>query len=75
MFIWRIEYDVYLRNLEQSQLPDRFVMNWANAMYVIDILILIATITVNTLWYCRKGTEGPNNYGPDPLFQTNSLKS
>ena len=75
MFIWRIEYDVYLRNLEQSQLPDRFVMNWANAMYVIDILILIATITVNTVWYCRKGTEGPNNYGPDPLFQTNGLKS
>ncbi len=75
MFIWRIEYDVYLKNFEQSHMPDRFVMNWANAMYVIDILILIATITVNTVWYCRKGTEGPNNYGPDPLFPRNSNKS
>lgn len=73
MFVWRSEYNVYLRNLEQAQMPDRFVMNWANAMYVIDILILVATITINTIWYCRKGTEGPNNYGPDPLFKsTNS---
>ncbi len=75
MFIWRIEYDVYIRNFEQSHMPDRFVMNWANAMYVIDILILVVTITVNIVWYCRKGTEGPNNYGPDPLFQTNGSKS
>ena len=68
MFIWRIEYGVYLRNLEQSQMPDRFVMNWANVMLVIVIMMLVATIIVNTVWYCRKGTEGPNNYGPDPLF-------
>lgn len=75
MFIWRIEYGVYLRNLEQSQLPDRFVMNWANAMYAIVIMILVATIIVNTVWYCCKGTEGPNNYGPDPLFPRNSNES
>lgn len=72
MFIWRIEYDVHLRNFENGKLPDTFVMNWANVMYAIDLIILVVTFTVTIVWYSQKGTEGPNIYGPDPLYRYNS---
>jgi len=72
MFIWRIEYDVHLRNFENGKLPDTFVMNWANVMYAIDLIILVVTFTVTIIWYSQKGTEGPNIYGPDPLYRYNS---
>lgn len=69
-FVWKIEYDVSLRNREpQPGLPDQFVMNWWNAIFAIDLVILIAAIIVSVIRYCRKGTEGPNRYGPDPLFR------
>jgi len=69
-FVWKIEYDVSLRNREpQPGLPDQFVMNWWNAIFAIDLVILLAAIIVTVIRYCRKGTEGPNRYGPDPLFR------
>lgn len=71
--VWRAEYDVSLRNMEPAPgLPDKFVMNWWHGIFAIDIVILIAAITVTVIQYCRKGTEGPNRYGPDPLYRNNS---
>lgn len=72
MLVWRIEYKVHLRNFENGKLPDTFVMNWANVMFAIDLIILIVTFTVTIVWYCQKGTEGPNIFGPDPLYRHNS---
>jgi len=74
-FIWKAEYDVSLWNREpEPALPDEFVMNWWFAIVAIAIVILIAAIVMTVIRYCRKGTEGPNNYGPDPLF-ANSPKT
>ena len=72
-FVWKVEYDVSLRNREPlPQLPDKFVMNWWTAIYIIDLVILLIVLIVTIIQYCRKGTEGPNIYGPDPLYRNNS---
>ena len=72
-FVWKIEYDVSLRNrLPEPGLPDKFVMNWWTAIFIIDLIVLLAVIITTVIQYCRKGTEGPNIYGPDPLFRNNS---
>jgi len=71
-FVWKVEYDVSLRNREPiPQLPDKFVMNWWTAIYIIDLVILLIVLIVTIIQYCRKGTEGPNIYGPDPLYRNN----
>lgn len=71
-FVWKIEYDVSLRNrTPEPALPDRFVMNWWTAIYIIDLIVLLIVIIVTVIQYCRKGTEGPNIYGPDPLYRNN----
>ena len=73
--IWKSEYDISLRNREPIPgLPDQFVMNWWCAIVAISVIILIAAIVMTVIRYCRKGTEGPNNYGADPLY-SNSPKS
>ena len=73
-FIWKIEYGVSLNHMKpEPGVPDPFVMNWWTAIFIIDLIILLIVITATVILYCRKGTEGPNNYGPDPLFKsTNS---
>ena len=69
--IWNIEYGVSLRHREpEPGVPDKFVINWWAAIVAIDLVILLASIIVTAIQYCRKGTEGPNNYGPDPLFKS-----
>ena len=74
--IWKSEYDISLWNREpEPGLPDQFIMNWWYAITSISFVILLASITLTVIQYCRKGTEGPNKYGPDPLYNTNSPKS
>ena len=73
IMIWYSEYNTSLE-IHALQ-PDRFVLNWWQAILLIDLLILLVLGITTTIWYCRKGTEGPNNYGPDPLYNTNSPTS
>ena len=71
--VWQIEYDVRLRNNVPEPLsPDPFIMSWANSIWAIILVILFVTITLTTIRYCRKGTAGPNLYGPDPLYKDSS---
>ena len=74
--VWQIEYDVRLRNNVPEPLsPDPFIMSWANSIWAIILVILFVTITLTTIRYCRKGTAGPNLYGPDPLYKDSSKHS
>lgn len=66
--VWYIEYDVHLRNTPGGS-PDPFIMSWFGAICGIGLAILITTNILTTVWYCRKGTEGPNYFGPDPLYR------
>lgn len=66
IMIWHTEYETSLIN--NSLQPDRFVLNWWGTILLIDVAILIVLGITTTIWYCQKGTEGPNKYGPDPLF-------
>ena len=71
--VWQIEYGVRLRNNVPEPLsPDPFIMSWANSIWAIILVILFVTITLTTIRYCRKGTAGPNLYGPDPLYKDSS---
>ena len=74
--IWKSEYDISLWNrVPEPQLPDKFIMNWWYAISSITFIILLISITITVIRYCRKGTEGPNKYGPDPLFKSTNSKS
>ena len=69
-FVWKVEYDVSLRNrTPEPGLPDKFVMNWWTAIFIIDLIVLLIVMIATVIQYCRKGTEGPNIYGPDPLYR------
>ena len=67
IFVWHIEYNVHLRNMVGGS-PDPFIMSWYGAIFGINLTILIVTNILTVIWYCRKGTEGPNYFGPDPLY-------
>ena len=69
-FVWKVEYDVSLRNrTPEPGLPDKFVMNWWTAIFIIDLIVLLIVMIATVIQYCRKGTEGPNIYGHDPLYR------
>lgn len=66
--VWHIEYDVHLRNMVGGS-PDPFIMSWYGAILGINLTILIVTNILTIVWYCTKGTEGPNYFGPEPLYR------
>lgn len=75
ILIWKNEYAIHLQWANPSVPgPDPFVMSWANALYIINLVILIATSILAIVQYCKPGTEGPNYYGPDPLFKDKDNK-
>jgi len=42
--------------------------------YYLFILIPIVGFIIILVWFCKKGTEGENDYGPDPLSEkSNSI--
>ena len=57
--------------MPEPGLPDKFVMNWWTVIFIIDLIVLLIVMIATVIQYCRKGTEGPNIYGPDPLFRNN----
>lgn len=69
--VWHIEYDVHLRNMVGGS-PDPFIMSWYGGILGINLTIIIVTNILTVIWYCSKGTEGPNYFGPDPLYRNNS---
>lgn len=73
--VWYIEYDVYIRNRAGEYDHDPFVMSWADAIFFIDLIILIAANIWTVVRFSKKGTEGPNIYGPDPLYRENFKKT
>lgn len=68
IFVWHIEYDVHLRNMVGGS-PDPFIMSWYGAILSINLTILIITTILTIVWYSIKGTDGPNYFGPDPLYR------
>jgi len=73
--IWYIEYDVYIRNRAGEYDHDPFVISWADAIFFIDLIILIAANIWTVVRFSKKGTEGPNIYGPDPLYRESFKKT
>ena len=68
--IWYSEYNMSLQYWRQEpQQQDPFIMNWAYAIMSIDLVIILITNILATFCFCMAGTEGPNRYGPDPLFK------